>query len=143
VEGRATDLLLACDAAIVKSGTVTLEAAVANAPQVVVYDVPPLLRAQWRLTGMGRRVPFVSMPNIILERMAVPELLGDNCRAEPIARALQDILEDDATRARMTDDYAAVRRALGSELPHSATERTATMLEEMLDENGNGTNSVA
>jgi lipid-A-disaccharide synthase len=143
VEGRATDVLLACDAAIVKSGTVTLEAAVANTPQVVVYDVPPLLRAQWRLTGMGRKVPFVAMPNIILERMAVPELLGDNCRAEPIAQSLQDILEDEATRARMSDDYAAVRRALGAELPHSATERTATMLEEMLDAGRNGTDGVA
>ena len=49
VENRAGDVLAACDAAIVKSGTSTLEAAVAGAPQVVVYDLPPLLRAQWEM----------------------------------------------------------------------------------------------
>jgi lipid-A-disaccharide synthase len=134
VENRATDVLLACDAALVKSGTVTLEAAVAGAPQAVVYDVPPLLRAQWRLTGMSRKVPFVSMPNIILERRAVPELLGDDCRAAPMAHAVRELLGNVALRARMSEDYAAVRRALGAELLQAATDRTATMLEEMLAE---------
>ena len=132
VEGRAADVLLACDAAIVKSGTATLEAAVADAPQIVVYDVPLLLRAQWRLTGANKKVPFVAMPNIILEREAVPELLGDSCRAEPICRALQELLDNAGQRAKMREDYALVRRALGAELPLGATERTMAMVEEML-----------
>lgn len=132
VEGRAADLLLACDAAIVKSGTATLEAAVADAPQIVVYDVPLLLRMQWRLTGMSRKVPFVAMPNIILERAAVPELLGDNCRATPIHDALQELLDNPARQQQMRGDYALVRRALGSELHFAATERTADILHEML-----------
>ncbi len=132
VEGRATDGLMACDDAVVKSGTSTLEAAVACAPQVVVYDGPKLMRAQYRLTGMRRKVPLVAMPNIILEREAVPELLGDDCRAETIARELSQLLSDNDKRARISNDYSAVRRALGEDLPFSATGRTAQMLDEML-----------
>jgi len=132
VEGRAADVLLACDAALVKSGTATLEAAVADAPQIVVYDVPWLLRMQWHLTGMTKKVPFVVMPNIILERAAVPELLGDNCRAVPIYNALKGLLDNAARRQQMREDYALVRRALGSNLPFAATERTADILCEML-----------
>lgn len=142
VENRAADLLLACDAAIVKSGTATLEAAVANAPQVVVYDGPAVLKWQWKLTGMSKRVPFVAMPNIILGRKCVPELLGDVCRAPHIAVALEWLLEDEAVqecgwgvdevREQMREGYTLVRRALGSELLQTATQRTATILEEML-----------
>ncbi len=131
VEERAADVLMACDAAIVKSGTATLEAAVADAPQVVVYDGPALMRAQWKLTG-ARHVPFVAMPNIILEREAVPELLGEKCRAAPIAIALTKMLRDNALRAQVRADYALVRRALGEELPLGATQRTAQILDEML-----------
>ncbi|HEX8835183.1 MAG TPA: hypothetical protein VF719_13325, partial [Abditibacteriaceae bacterium] len=51
VENRAADVLLACDVAAVKSGTATLEAAVAGAPQSVVYDGPMPGRLQWKLRG--------------------------------------------------------------------------------------------
>lgn len=134
VEGRAMALLLACDAAIVKSGTATLEAAVADAPQIVVYDVPPLLRAQWKLTGLDRKIPFVAMPNIILDREIIPELLGDNCRPEPIARALADLLQNPARQAQMRRDYQLVRQSLGADLPQSATPHTADLVEAMLRE---------
>jgi lipid-A-disaccharide synthase len=132
VEGRSADALMAADAAIVKSGTATLEAAVAGVPQVVVYDVPAPVRAQWVLTGMQKKAPLVAMPNIILERMAVPELVTPNCKAELIARAVTEILEDAALRERIQNDYIEVRRALGSELPGGATNRTADILDEML-----------
>jgi lipid-A-disaccharide synthase len=87
VEGRAAQLLSACDAAIVKSGTSTLEAAVADAPQVVVYDGPKVMRMQAHLMGVRKRVPFVAMPNIILQRRIVPELLGEDCTPQNIARS--------------------------------------------------------
>jgi lipid-A-disaccharide synthase len=132
VEGTTLNVLRACDAAIVKSGTVTLEAAVADAPQVVVYDVPLLLRAQVDLTGLRKKVPLVAMPNIILGRMAAKELLGEQCRPPQIVQALSELLHDVEVRRRLRADYAVVRRALGSELPYTATQRTASMLDEML-----------
>ena len=131
-EGRAADLFFACDAAIVKSGTVTLEAAIAGAPMVVVYDVPPILAWQWKITGSGRRVPFVAMPNIILGRMAVRELLGPDCRPQNIVAEVERLLGDATLREQIRENYIEVRRALGAELPFSATARTATILEELV-----------
>ncbi len=133
VEGRATDLLMACDAAVVKSGTSTLEAAAADAPQVVVYDAPAALRAQWRLMGGTKKIPFVAMPNIIVEREIVPELLGDRCRPQQIVDALTPLLHDSSQRQVMREGYVEVRRALGTELPQSATKRMAAIIEEMVE----------
>lgn len=132
VENRTFDLLRACDAAIVKSGTSTLEAAVADAPQIVVYDVPALLRLQVHLTGLRRKVPLVAMPNIILGREAAPELLGNDCRAPKIADALTNLLESPERMVKMRTDYAQVREALGEKLPYTATHRTADLVEELV-----------
>ena len=134
VENRTGDLLRACDAAIVKSGTSTLEAAAAGAPQVVVYDGPKVLEWQWKLMGGSQRTPFVAMPNIIVEREIVRELLGEKCRAPFIVDELNKLLHEPEKRAQIQGDYDEIRRALGSELPHGATERTAQIVEEMLVE---------
>ncbi len=130
-EGEAAAILKACDAALVKSGTATLEAAVAGAPQVVAYDVPPIVRAQWRLL-MSRQVRHVAMPNIILERALVPELLGDRCNPHELARELSLLLSDPARREAMRAGYIEVRAALGEGLASGATARTADLLEQLV-----------
>jgi lipid-A-disaccharide synthase len=132
VENRGDDALCACDAAVVKSGTSTLQAAVMGAPQVVVYDVPPLLRAQARRMGVETaRVPFVAMPNILMGRPIVRELLGENCTAQNVAVEVEALLQPEKA-AQMRCEYSRVREELGAALPFGATERTAQMLEEML-----------
>ncbi|MEA3187781.1 MAG: lipid-A-disaccharide synthase [Chthoniobacter sp.] len=132
VPGRAADALLACDVAIVKTGTATLEAAVIGAPQVAVYDFEWVRRIEWLLLWMWKKIPFVALPNIILQRMAVPELLGLDCRAEAIALSVGELLENEVQRGQMLAAYDEVRRLLGAALPVSATKRTAEMLDEML-----------
>ena len=133
VENRAFDVLRAADFAIVKSGTSTLEAAVANCPQIVVYDAPRLLHWQVALTGLRRKIPFIAMPNIIAGRAIAPEILGDDCRAQNIARAVENLLNDPTKIAQMRADYGQVRAALGAELPQSATSATADLVEAMLE----------
>jgi lipid-A-disaccharide synthase len=130
----ASDLLSASDAAIVKTGTASLEAVLAGIPHVTVYDVSKTLRAEWCLLWAWRRIPFYAMPNIILEREVVPELIGLKCQPRKIADALNRVMTDESIRRRMLDDYALIRQALGSELPVPATERTAQIVEEMLNE---------
>ena len=121
VENRGDEALQACDAAIVKSGTSTLQAAVMGAPQVVVYDVPPLLRAQARRLGVETsRVPFVAMPNILLGRKIVLELLGENCTPEKIAAEIERLLQPE-NAAKLRREYSQVRRELGADLPLGAT----------------------
>ncbi len=132
IEDRTFDILRAADFAIVKSGTSTLEAAVANCPQIVVYDAPRALHWQVALTGLRKKIPFIGIPNIIVEREIVPEILGDDCRAPNIAQTVESILGNAAKLAQMNLDYALVRRELGADLPRGATAATADLIEEML-----------
>ena len=128
------ELLQAADAAVVKTGTATLEAALTDTPQVAVYDVSIIGRVEWCVLWAWRHIPFIAMPNIILERKVVPELIGLNCRPEKIARELIELLNNDRRREKMQSEYALIRRALGSDLLVAPTERTAQIVEEMLDE---------
>ena len=139
----APDLLHACDAAIVKTGTSSLEAVLAGAPHVAVYDVSIVGRIEWCLLWAWKRIPFYAMPNIILQREAVPELLGLNCRPEKIAEEISRLLDDGPARRQMMQDYVLIRQALGSELPVAPTERTAQILEEMLHETAGRAETVA
>lgn len=129
---RATDALLACDAAVVKTGSATLEAAVAGAPQVTVYDLGWAGRIEWLLLWMWQRIPFIAMPNIILQRVLVPELLGLKCTPEAMAAAVGRLLQSGEDRKSMDEGYREIRRHLGENLPHGATGRTVEILEEML-----------
>jgi len=130
----AMNLLLASDAAIVKTGTATLEAALVGTPQVTVYDASVIGRIEWCLLWAWRRIPFIAMPNIILQREAVPELIGLHCQPEKIANALIRILKERDVRDKILQDYGLVRQALGSDLAVTPTERTAAIVEEMLNE---------
>jgi lipid-A-disaccharide synthase len=132
-ENRSAQVLLACDAAMVKSGTIALEAAVCDAPQVVVYDVGLAATAQIYLTGLRQKIPFVAMPNIILNRGFIPELLMENCRAENIAEKMSALIENPDARMAQRREYSHVRAALGENLPYTATERTADILEKMMN----------
>lgn len=130
----ATDLLLAADAAIVKTGTASLEAVLAGVPHLTVYDVTIPTRIEWVLLWAWKRIPFYAVPNMILQRAAIPELLGRKCQPDRIAATVQSLLDEGPVRRQMLQDYELVRRALGSELPMAATERTAEIVEEMLHE---------
>jgi lipid-A-disaccharide synthase len=131
VPNRSIDALLACDTAIVKTGTATLEAAVLGAPQVAVYDVDPLRHIEWLALWAWKRIPFIAMPNLILQRTAVPELIGADCKPEAIAFAVEELLTNEVQREQMCVDYAAICHALGADLPQTPTERTAEIIEEM------------
>jgi lipid-A-disaccharide synthase len=139
VTNRASDLLAASDLAIVKTGTATLEAALAGTPQIAIYDGSTVQRVEWFLLWAWKRIPYIAMPNVILQRMAVPEVLGRDCRPGKLKLAVESLLDDEAARRRMLDAYAEVSQALGSELPLPATERTVQILEEMLGEATRGT----
>jgi lipid-A-disaccharide synthase len=139
----APDLLQAADAAIVKTGTSSLEAVLAGVPHVAVYDVSIVGRIEWCLLWAWKRIPFYAMPNIILQREAVPEFIGLQCQPAKIAAALHSLLDDGPARRRMMQDYTLIRQALGSELPVPPTERTAQILEEMLHETTDRAKTVA
>jgi lipid-A-disaccharide synthase len=110
--------LAAADAAIVKSGTSTLEAALLGTPMVCVY------RTSWLSYLVGRmliRVRHVSLPNLLAGRAMIPELLQSDCTPERIAAAIQPLLrEGSEERNAQLDGMQRLRVELAPEGAASA-----------------------
>ena len=130
-DGRALDTLAGADAAVLASGTAAVEAACAGVPMVVVYRVSRLtawIARRFVINEDLDRTGF-SIPNIILGRRAVPELLQDAVTGPRIAREVEALLVP-AAAARAREDLAEVRRRLG---PPGAVERAAREVLAVLD----------
>lgn len=109
--GNAQTLLAAADIALVKSGTVTLEAALLDCPQVIVYRVGKVEQwlARWYLGDVQGRT--FGLPNLVAGNKFVPELISEQATAANLAAAVLGLL--DAGRvASMRAGYAQVRAAL-------------------------------
>jgi lipid-A-disaccharide synthase len=117
--GHAHDALQAADAALIASGTATLEALLLGCPHVITYRVP------WLTYQIMRRqayLPWVGLPNILAERSIVPELLQDQADPEHIAQALLNLLDDAAARAAMRTAFADLRASLRRDTPRLIAE---------------------
>ena len=102
--------LAACDAAVVASGTATLETALLGVPMVIVYRMNPLTFALARLIS---DVPHVGMPNLIAGSRIVPELVQGECTPERIAGEIRRILTNPAAAETMRRALSGVRSKLG------------------------------
>jgi len=105
-------LLQQAEAALVTSGTATLETALFDVPQVVCYyitcgHVMNLLRK------LILKVKYISLVNLIVNREIVPELIGEQMNVERLEAELSRIVEGGADRSQMLADYAAMREKLG------------------------------
>ncbi len=126
VVGGVRGILAHSTLVVAASGTVTLEAAVAGTPTVIVYKVSPL---SYRLGRALIRVPFIGLANLIAEAPVVPELIQDEVTGETIAAHVLSLLDDPARRRAMRDALARVRLRLG---PPGAGQRVATIAWRML-----------
>ena len=119
------DLLAVAHAAIVTSGTATLEAALAAVPQVVVYRANGS-KISYNLMRSLLHVTHVSLPDIITDTDTVPELLLHHCTVDNVDAALRSITPDNAqARAAMLEGYATMRRILGTD---NAPDRAAEII---------------
>lgn len=122
-------LLHRASAALVTSGTATLETALFRVPQVVCYYV----RGGWALRLLRRlflKVPFISLVNLVAERKVVTELVGPDMTAEAAREQLVAILPGGSRREKMLRGYEEVRRRLGTP---GAPAHTATLIIDRLD----------
>ena len=106
----AAELMSRAWAGLVTSGTATLEAALVGMPHVITYKTRRT--TEW----LARRllmVPWIGLPNLLLQREAVPELLGREATADSLAAALWRIARDGPARDQQLSDLAEVRAALG------------------------------
>ncbi|MDX1367320.1 lipid-A-disaccharide synthase [Pseudomonas sp.] len=106
LDGRSHDALAACDAVLIASGTATLEALLYKRPMVVAYKVAPLTYLILkRLVSSA----YISLPNLLAERLLVPELIQDAATPEALAQALAPLLDDGEVQ---TEGFDVIHRAL-------------------------------
>ena len=99
------DAFAASSAALTKSGTSTLELALAGVPMAVTYRVNPVTAA---IARRLIRVPHVAMVNLLAKRALVPELLQQECRPDRLAATLQHLLTDPEAAASQKQGFAEV-----------------------------------
>jgi lipid-A-disaccharide synthase len=126
VEGETYNALAAADAAIVSSGTATVEAALLNTPMVVVYRVSPLTAT---LAKPLVRTPYFAMVNLIAEKRVVPELVQDDFTPQAVGDEILRLLQDPNARNAQRAGLADVRTRLG---PPGAVERAADEIVSLL-----------
>jgi len=109
VEGQARTAMAAADVVLLASGTATLECTLLERPMVVAYRLHPVTHA---LVRRLLRVPYVSLPNNLLQRPQVPEYLQSQATPAHLSAALLELLQDPDAAARQVAPFAALRESL-------------------------------
>ncbi len=130
VYGMTYDLLAVAEAALVTSGTATLEAALFDVPQVVCYRTSPLT---YRLAKLVMRVRFISLVNLIMDREVVRELIQGDLNPAKLHGELADILVTGYRNEVVRKDYAELRGILGG---GGASERVAADIVKNINRKG-------
>jgi lipid-A-disaccharide synthase len=124
------DLLRLSTAALVTSGTATLETAYLNVPQVVCYQFKGGMLVYRIMQRALRKIRFVSLVNLLLDDAAVTELLGPYLTEARLDEELKPLLGYTPRRRKMLDDYARMRELLGDPgAPERAAARIMTLME--------------
>lgn len=124
--GHAAEAVAASDAALVASGTATLETALVGRPMVIAYKMSPW---SWRLMRGMRYLPWVGLPNILAGRYVVPEFLQDEATPENLAQALGNLLADRSARAAIARVFAGIHRLLRQDTAQKAADAVLPYLQ--------------
>ena len=121
-------LLAHSTAALVTSGTATLETALFDVPQVVCYETPLPKIIRWGFNHVIK-CDYISLVNLVADKEVVPELFADRFSVDNIKRHLLALLPGTADREKMLDGYEIVRQRLGTE---SAPDNAARVMVDLL-----------
>jgi lipid-A-disaccharide synthase len=122
VTDAAYDLLSVADAAIVTSGTATLETALFRVPQIVVYKTSTV--SYW-IARLVIKVSYISLVNLVAGKEAVKEMIQDDASPEKVSQELSKILDDQDYRNSILRDYDTIIRILDT---GSASENAARLM---------------
>lgn len=116
LDGRSHEALAACDAVLIASGTATLEALLYKRPMVVAYRVAPMT---YRILKRLVKSPYISLPNLLAERLLVPELIQDAATADALAQTLVPLIDGGQVQ---TEGFDVIHRALRRDASVSAAD---------------------
>ena len=131
VDGQTLFLMRLSSAALVTSGTATLECALARTPQVVCYRANGS-KLSYNLMKMILKVRHVSLPNLIADKSVIPEMLVHLCTVDSVAEKLGGILPGGSEREAQLDGYRLMRDRLGE---YGAAMRAAEEIKNDLNNN--------
>ena len=123
--GHAHDALQAADAALIASGTATLEALLLDCPHVITYKVPWLTA---RIMKRQALLPWIGLPNILAHRDLVPEIIQDRATPEALAAGLERLLADADARQAQIDEFRIQRQRLRRDTPRLIAQALAPFL---------------
>ncbi len=124
----AWDAMEAADAVLVASGTATLEAALFKRPMVISYVLSPTMRRlmEWKSGQARPYVPWVGLPNVLLNDFAVPEILQDDATPEALAQASWKALTDKVYASRIAQRFTQMHESLWRDTPGLAAQAIIT-----------------
>ncbi|HCC62727.1 MAG TPA: lipid-A-disaccharide synthase [Pseudomonas sp.] len=122
LDGRSHEALAACNAVLIASGTATLEALLYKRPMVVAYSVAPLT---FRILKRLVKSPYVALPNLLAQRLLVPELLQDAATPAAMAQLLSPLLDNGD---RQTDGFDAIHRTLRCDASSQAADAVLELI---------------
>ena len=108
--GETQSIIRHAEAGVINSGTASLETALFNTPQVVGYITNPLT---YRVAKKIIKVKYISLGNLIVDRLAFKEFIQDDCNADALVAEIRDLIENPVRREKMLGEYAEIRSLLG------------------------------
>ncbi|MBR2163072.1 MAG: lipid-A-disaccharide synthase [Bacteroidales bacterium] len=124
--GETQSIIRHAEAAVVNSGTASLETALFNTPQVVGYITNPI--TYW-IARKIVKIRYISLGNLIVDRLAFKEFIQNDCNADSLVTEIRELIENNERRERMFDSYADIRNELGHSGASSAVAKA--MIEEL------------
>lgn len=129
--GQTQSIVRHAEAAVVNSGTASLETALIGTPQVVGFIMGS--RITYAIARKIVKVKYISLGNLIVDRLAFKEFIQDGCNPDSLVREVRALIEDRAYREKMLADYGEIRKALGGK---GASAAVARAMIRVLEESG-------
>ena len=124
--GQTQSIIRHAEAAVVNSGTASLETVLFNTPQVVGYITNPVT---YRIARKIVKIRFISLGNLIIDRLGFKEFIQEECNPDALVEEIRELIENQDRRKKMFRDYSEIRDALGGSGASSAVAKA--MIEEL------------
>ncbi len=115
--GETQSIIRQAEAAVVNSGTASLETVLLNTPQVVGYRMNPV--TYW-IARRIIKVKYISLGNLVVNKLAFKEFIQTECNPDALIKEIRDLIENNERREKMFKDYAEIRSELGGSGASSA-----------------------